>query len=210
MPATKARLRCQTLPTLMIGFEWSSRRCRPRAGARLLNHLHRPDRCWAHVHRGPEIPTHIPSLGSTKPISLAFVDDVIQAPSRAVAFFSHSFTQQQSTEAEAGSYPNFRGLLVIANDRPIRSHAVSRSHIAVAKLHDIEVEYLSGRRQLHFARNQVSEPDHVGIPLPGQLIGLYTVAISAVGVVAKIRTVPKLIDVCLLGSSKQLVVLRNR
>ena len=111
MPATKALLLCETLLTCMIGFEWSSRRCRPCAGARLRNHLHRPDRRGAHVHRGPEIPTHIPSLGSTKLISLAFVDDVIQAPSRAVAFFSHPFTQQQSTEAEVPEDGCERGIL---------------------------------------------------------------------------------------------------
>ena len=53
--------------------------------------------------------------------------------------------------------------------------------------------------QLHFVWHQIPEAGHVGVPLASQLIRLNAVAIFALGVVAEIFSIPKLVDVGLLS-----------
>src|ERR1700733_3278020 len=173
-----------------------------RFNPRLRDHFHRPDRGRTHVHRRPEISIHVPRFRSAEPISLALVNHVVQPPSRAVSLVAHPFAQQKSGKSKAGSYPDFKRLFVFANDRSIRSHAIGRAHFAATKLHHVEVEYFSGRRQLHFVRHQIAQARHIGIPLSGQLIGLHAVAVFAICVVAEVLAIPKLPNVCLLGFEK--------
>src|SRR6266568_4405885 len=83
---TNALWSCGTLlmGTIVVARSWWSGRL--RFSLRLRDHLHCPDRSRTHVHRGPEIPIHIPRFRCAEPISFAVVDHVVQTPRRAVAF----------------------------------------------------------------------------------------------------------------------------
>src|ERR1039457_508121 len=171
-----------------------------------LGHLHRPDRGGAHIHRGTKVSVDLIGFGGPEPVSLRFIDHVIDAPSRVVAFILQSIRQHERGHTESCASPDLLNLFVTLDNAAIDGHAIHGTHFTVAEFHHVKVKDFLERFALHFDRYDIAQSAQVRVPLSGELVGLDVVAVFAARVVAKVFSVPKPGDVSRLTFGKFFVV----